>query len=238
MCRSNARILFINNTSLMGAGTSQSLLLMLKYFQESFEIFVVSDRHSQELTDALADYYIPHYGFRDRTVFFLPQLIFHILRHKIDLVYGNNLSGRSRVAFYAAKITGRPFIWHIRESVRDNDSRTKEVHFADAVISNSEDTAERLRKFAHVKSPIVVPNGIDLDDFKIERNSFRKELIETLEIPEDATLIVNMGRVCHQKNQLEVIKICEPLIQKFKNLHCMFLGDFQDHDYLSDVSRK
>lgn len=233
-----ANILFINNTSRMGAGTSQSLYLLLRYLSVSFNISVVSDRESLELPRVLAQLNIPHLAFRDRTILFLSQLIFHILANRIDLVYANNLSGRARVAFWASRITRRPFIWHIRESLRKNDKRGKVIHLSNAVIANSEDTARRLVEFAGVKAPIVIPNGVDLQEYKLDKVSCRQELIEKLGVSEDSIFVINMGRVCEQKNQLEAVRVGIKVLERYPQTHFIFLGELQDSAYHDQMTRE
>lgn len=232
------KILFINNTSRLGAGTSQSLLLLLKYLSPHYNVSVVSDRRSEDLPGALSELGIPHFAYRDRTLFFLPQLIMHILTNKIDLVYGNNLSGRTRVAFWAARFTRRPYIWHIRESVRENDQRVKEIHRANAVIANSEDTAERLRKNSDVKTPVIIPNGVEIEAYVLERDSCRKQLIKKLGCASDSIFVINLGRICEQKNQPDVVKVGINVLKSFPQTHFLFLGELQDSDYIQQMNQE
>lgn len=207
----------------------------MKYLSPYLNIAVISDRNSSALPQALSEFGIPHFAYRDRTILFLPQLIWYILVHKIDLVYGNSLSGRTRVAFWAARFTKRPYIWHVHESVQENDSRVKEIHFADAVIANSENTAERLRKYARVEAPIVIPNGVEVEKFKLDRNISRQNLIRLLGCGPDDNIVINMGRVCEQKNQLAAVQVGIELLKTYPKTHFLFLGEFQDADYYNKI---
>lgn len=210
----------------------------MKYLSPHFDITVVSDRESEELPGALSKLGIPHFAYYDRSILFLPQLIWHILTSKIDLVYGNNLSGRTRVAYWAARLTRRPYIWHVRESVRENDPRVKEIHRAEAVIANSEDTAGRLRRYASVKTPIVIPNGVELETYELDKESCRQQLIEKLDVSQDSIFVINMGRICEQKNQPESVKVGINVLRSFPQTHFLFLGDIQDSDYLQLMNRE
>lgn len=222
----------------MGAGTSQSLCLMLRYLADSYATSVVTDRESPELPKALAKLNIPHYVFYDRTILFLPQLIFYILSRRIDLIYGNNLSGRTRVAFWAARITRRPYIWHIRESLKRDDKRGKEVHMADAVIANSEDTAKRLNEFADVKGVTVIPNGVEFEAYELDKGSCRQQLIKQLGCESDSIFVINLGRICEQKNQLEAVRVGIQILESYPQTHLFFLGDLQDSDYLNQMKQE
>lgn len=232
------KILFINNTSKMGAGTSQSLCLLLKYLYRTYNISVISDRESQELPQTLTKLNIPHYAYHDRTLLFLPELIYLILTQKIDLLYGNNLSGRTHVAFWAAKITGRRYIWHIRESIKTNDKRGKDVHIADAVIANSEDTARRLVEFARVKAPIVIPNGVELEAYELDKGSCRNQLIKQLGCTSDSIFVINLGRICEQKDQPEAVRVGLKILERHPQTHLLFLGDLQDSDYINQMNQE
>ena len=92
----NKRILFINNSSSLGIGTSTILLLLLKYFHNEFDCAVVSDKHSVQLPETLKKLPIRHYALPDRFIFYLPSLVNLILRGKYDLVYANGSNERSR----------------------------------------------------------------------------------------------------------------------------------------------
>lgn len=231
-------ILFVNNTSEMGAGTSQSLCLLLKYLSPSYGISVVSDRKSQELPKTLLKMDIPHYAYHNRTIIFLPELIYHILTKNIDLVYGNNLSGRTRVAFWAARITRRPYIWHIRESLEKDDKRGREVCLANAVIANSKDTARRLIEFAGVKIPLVITNGLELEAYQVNKDLCRNQLIKQLGCSSDAIFVINMGRVCIQKNQIEAIQVGLNTLKRYPQTHFLFLGALQDSAYVNQIYQK
>ena len=69
------RILFINNSSKLGLGTSVSLLLLLKYLSKDFDCTVASDRQSKQLPAALDKLNIGHYALPDRLIFYLASII-------------------------------------------------------------------------------------------------------------------------------------------------------------------
>lgn len=231
-------ILFINNTSRLDSGTSHSLLLIVEALKEHFSVSVVSDHESIDLPGELKKIGVKHYAFHDRTILFFPELIFQILSRKINLVYGNNLSGRSQVAFWAAKITRRPFIWHIRESVRKNDPRVNQIRNADAVIANSEDTCRRLTEFAGVNSPIVIPNGVEINNFMLDRDLCRKQLIHQLGCPSDSVFVINLGRLCEQKNQPDAVRVGIKVLERYPQTQFLFLGALQDSEYISQMNKE
>lgn len=228
------KILFINNTSRLGAGTSQSLCLLLPYLSNTFEVSVALDRHSTELPHRLSALDIPAYIFRDRTVLFLPQLVFFIINRKIDLIYVNNFCGRGKVAFWASRLTRRPFVWHIRESL-DEKTITGPLRHADAIIANSSDTAERVKKFAHANQVSVIPNGVDLAAFQLDKKVCNDEMVKKIGCKDDSLLVINIGRICDQKNQSAVVTVANEIHKNSANVHFIFLGSFQDGVYVDEL---
>lgn len=233
MAKHSPRVLFINNTSKMGAGTSQSLLLLIRYLAADFQFSVVSTRESSELPQALAVYGIAHYALHDRTILYLPQLIGLIQREKIDLIYANNSSGRARMAFWASRLTCRPIIWHIRESLKSS-RYARIIRFADGVIANSNDTAERLRKFAGIPNPIVISNGIDIQDFNLDRQLARNKLGIALGLEPDWTRVINVGRICTRKNQADVISVAREIVAHSPKTYFIIVG-VAEQNYLNDL---
>jgi len=228
------RILFINNSSKLDDGTSRSLLLIVRYLHRYYEITVVSDKYSKELPDELRKYDIKHFGLNDRTLIYFPQLLLLILRRRIDLVYGNNYSGRSLIALFASKILFKPFIWHIRESFRP-EKKGAFIKFANVVVANSEDTSKRIIKYSNIKSPTIINNGIDLDEYDLPSSLSKKNVYENLKISINDILVINIGRICEQKNQLDSVRVALNTLSNFPDTHFLFLGSFQDKSYMSTI---
>lgn len=231
------RILFINNTSMLGAGTSKSLLLIIKYLKNDFDLSVVSDKHHSDLPNELKHFSVKHYAYYDRTILFLPQLILNILINKVDIVYGNNYSGRSIIGFIASKITKRPFIWHIRESFHA-ESKPKFIDKAEKVLANSIDTANRIKKFTNVNDLIIIPNGVEITDFSCDRKICSEVLRNELGCAPNDILVINLGRICEQKNQIDVVNVAEKLLPKFSFVHFIFLGSFQEMNYFNKLVQR
>ena len=225
------RVLFINNTSQMGAGTSQSLLSLIRYLKDSYQTSVVSDRQSDELPQALATYAVPHYALHDRVIRYLPELVSLIIRKKIDLIYANNFSGRVRVAFWAALLTHRPLIWHIRETLKSK-RYAYTLRYADCVIANSNDTAEQIRKMAEVPNPIVIPNGIEIQNFGLDKQHARDKLGDMLGLNPIWPRLINVGQICPRKNQADFIAVASEVVADFPNTYFIMVGT-AEKEYLN-----
>lgn len=230
------RILCINNKSKVGIGTSTILLQVVKRLHNEFDIEVISDKHSAQLKEALEKLNVSHHALPDRIIFYLPTLILLIVFGKFDLVYGNGSNERSRGAILAAKITGRPFIWHIHESLRSS-AYAGTIQFADAVIANSKDTAERLCKYAQVKSPIVIGNGIELENFKVDRRKARSFVNKELDLQEDWVRIITLGNVISYKNQLDVIRVAAKVVIRFPKTYFIIRGNIIDLQYYDEIRK-
>ncbi len=139
-------------------------------------------------------------------------------------------------AFWAAKITQRPLIWHIRESLK-NRKYAQTIRFADRVIANSKDTAGRLRKMADVPNPIVIPNGIEIQNFSLDKKLARDKLGNLLGLEPDWTRLINVGRICPQKNQADVIKVASKVVADFPRTYFLMVGA-AEQDYLRDLKSK
>jgi len=232
-----ARLLFVSHTTRLEAGTSQSLLLLLKYLHSSHNVAVASICEDGELPTLLKRRGIPFYSLRLRTWVFLPQLILLILTRRFDLVYGNNFSGRVRLALWAAKLARRPFVWHIRESLGKH-SNVYWLRFADAIVANSQDTARRISRLLPYKEVIVVPNGIEPDDFRMDRRQRKLRLCDALGLPVDSTIIINVGTVCIRKNQMHSVEAASRFLRKHPLCFLVFLGAWQDEDYLKQLKQR
>jgi len=231
------RILFISHRSQIEGGASQSLLLLLKYLRSKYEVEVVCPRGEGSLPILLRKQNIQCFTLPNRTILYTPLLALLILFRNYVLVYGNNFSGRCRISLWSAKLTNRPFLWHIRESIDENSpySNLYWIKFANAVIANSKDTAERLSKYLPKDKITTIPNGVEISNFNQNRLKSRSSLVNLLELPDDGLIILNIGRICFQKNQIDSLVALSQLKKEFKKPYLVFLGDFQEEKYVTQI---
>jgi glycosyltransferase involved in cell wall biosynthesis len=226
------RILVINNTTLLSAGTTRSLVLILKYLRHKYDFTVAAPTHSEGLPAVLAGLGIPFHGLESGR-FGLPLSVFSLLRRtQYDLVYANNHEDEGRWAFWVAKLRGLPFVWHVREPVR----RRREawtVKYSNAVIGNSQYTADALISAAGVRSPVAIPNGIEPDEFGADRAGSRAEILDELDLPSSSLLVVSVGILSHRKNQLDAVDVIRLVREKYPEVRLVFIGtpSLSDPDY-------
>jgi glycosyltransferase involved in cell wall biosynthesis len=233
------RILYIQHTSKLNVGTSRSLLLQIRHLRSAFDFSVVLDDASGRLPEALKKDGIPCYILPTRTWRYLPLLVRLVIKGRYDLLYGNNLSGRSENGAWVAAITRRPFVWHIHEQMSER-SPTRSFSLARAIIACSQDTADRVKRFApHVSGKVItITNGIDLRQFDLSQAEARCKGRQALGIPLDSLVITNIGLVCLRKNQLDSLEAAAAVMKKYVHVHLCFLGEFGERAYASSLEQR
>lgn len=227
---SRKRILFISNTSKLGGGTNSYLLTLLAYLNRKYFCAVVSDRHSPQLADALRQYEVPHFALRDRVALYFPTLLARMRLEKFDLVYGNGVNGRSLWAARAAKLLGIPYIWHVHETLK-TDRYARELQSCDAVIANSFNTADCVRRVAPGSNPRLIPCGIDSGKYDLDKVQVREELGRVLGLNPSWLRVLNIGRYHHAKNQLDALRVATKVLPRYPNIHFIFIGIVVEPDY-------
>ena len=234
-----ARILFVSHTSELGCGPVFSLLKLIKYLRGKYDLSVLAPAGGKffEVLDQLGiPWYLPgRYGLRFWSIPFLCYLM-----SGFDLVYGNNLSSGIRNALIAAKLMGKPFLWHIRE-VLDENSNPKVVRFlkyADRVIVVSEYCASRLRNFVPLEKVHLVYNGVDIEDFSVGRLDARKYLSAVVG-GEEAFRVLSIGRVNPVKGQHYLVEVAHRVLQRFPGVEFLVLGRMDDDPgYVSFIGKR
>ncbi len=234
-----SRLLFVNNTSKLGAGTSQSLLLLLRHLRQHYDSTVVLDDCTGNLPGEVMRQGARCCVLPVRTWRYLPSLVLLIMSRRVDLIYANNFSGRAENAAWAARFTRRPFIWHIRESL-SFDSPIRFLGSAEALIANSADTARRLMEVAPQLSERIVeiPNGIELERFNGEPAGVRKHIRNLHGIPDGGLIVLNVGRICEQKNQVDALSAFAGISSRFPQAYLVFVGPLQEAPYVAELEKE
>lgn len=135
-----------------------------------------------------------------------PSAVWRIRRliggERIDLVHTNTL--HNLYGYLAARLAGRPHVWHVREIVVQSAAfRRLEVflarHFADRIIAVSAAAAEMFRGEGGEHPPHlrVMWNGVDLSRFHPGNSGLR--IRSELGVPPGAPLVGLVGRLDHCK---------------------------------------
>lgn len=92
---------------------------------------------------------------------------------------------------------------------------------------------EWLRK-KEIRNTFFLPNGVDTSMFNYRKRDpeLREKLLNGHEI-----LIVNVGRICFEKNQISLLKILPSLISEYKSIKLILIGPIGSHNEKSLKSR-
>ena len=89
--------------------------------------------------------------------------------------------------------------------------------------------------FFTVSKSTVIPNGIDVDKFKVlDRKNCRK----ILNIALKQSVILYVGRLSEEKNVSTLIKAASTLIKTANSIHVYLVGDGPLHSELNTLSKK
>ncbi|OGF58391.1 MAG: hypothetical protein A2Y62_14975 [Candidatus Fischerbacteria bacterium RBG_13_37_8] len=149
-----------------------------------------------------------------------------IRKHKVKIIHSNNMA--LIAPGIAAKITGIPCIYHIREIIRHPKIAATAYPYiitklADKIICISEAAASMFRKFNSKERDLhVIYDGIDLTMFHpdIDGTKLRKELNLSTDIP----LIGMVGRISKRKGHIYFIEACKLIKQKIPNAKFVIAG--------------
>lgn len=157
----------------------------------------------------------------------LVQMLYVIRKEKVDLVHVNSLT--AYVAGWAASLSRKPLVWHIREfmeedldiSFFDPSYSVKKINKANQVIAISESVKQKWEKI--LSAPImVIYNGIPVETYYVQKKQKAKGAIR----------ILIYGRIVPGKGQLFFFKgVNQVLKQTHSRLECYWAGKIEDQEY-------
>lgn len=84
---------------------------------------------------------------------------------------------------------------------------------------------------------IAIPNGVDLSQYKgFCKDQPRKLVRDRLGLSEDCTVLINVGNLCYQKNQEELLRLMQEL--DYLPLHLILVGDGPKKHEFSVIVKK
>ncbi|MFN8564861.1 MAG: glycosyltransferase family 4 protein [Anaerolineae bacterium] len=96
----------------------------------------------------------------------IPAVWRAIRQYQPDVVYGNTFCGGTRNVGIAARLAGRPFIWHIHEILRGDEPLRHRVflRLAQAIAVPSEASAASIRNILPAGVPVrLILNPVDVE---------------------------------------------------------------------------
>ncbi|MBN6886595.1 glycosyltransferase involved in cell wall biosynthesis [Cytobacillus horneckiae] len=157
-----------------------------------------------------------------------------IQKEKITLIHGHQAYSSYLVSKFAQS-NNIPYIYTVHGLYNTNDELMKMISQSDEVIAVSPYVYSHLNELSS-KKPIFIPNGIDLNEFKLVSS---KELREQLKIPMEAITIFYASRLEWKK-----AKICMMLLKSVMrlkrnvnmNIHIIIAGEGKREKQIKDMA--
>jgi glycosyltransferase involved in cell wall biosynthesis len=166
-----------------------------------------------------------------------------IRREKVDIVHSNTLTVLAGPV--AARLCGRPHVWHIHEIVPDKGRARRVLHALAARLSTRVVTvSDAVRRHILEDQPqaaskiVTIHNGIDLAPFG-PSDAERRRIREDLQVPADAVLIGMIGRVSRWKGQAVFADAAAETLRAGANVHFIAVGGvFDDERQFMDAFKE
>lgn len=154
--------------------------------------------------------------------------------HLIDAALA---AGRARV----------PLIWHIHSPFEEDFARYRELMPAEAyawllgslgsrTVAVSADVAQSLSAWMPAEVIEVVHNGVDLDELRTRATDGDQPVRAELGLPDDARLVLGVGRICRQKDFATFVRVAERMSQTHPNTYFVIAGP-DDEQPVADALR-
>lgn len=222
------RVAYASLFSEMVGGGEHSLMELLTHLPDSItgELIVPLDGDLSRLLrkEGLPVHYLPMPKLGIKSIQALWQWRKWMLHHSYDVVHAN----QSRAAFYAGIATlglKTKMVFHCRIAATDGIMDIILRQLSDAIICNSRAVASRFSDFSGILK--VIYNGV-------VRKCANSDTAPTL--PEDATLLLFVGRFSSEKQPQLALQIFEQIAGKYPELHFAMLGGDDPQDSLYSES--
>jgi glycosyltransferase involved in cell wall biosynthesis len=248
------RILFVSHDSSL-YGAQLSLLGLLESLDRNRFYPLVVVPYEGQMTEALCALNIPfhilpivHWIASEKTKntwihrvrTFTPGLrgrvwtFAHLIeRNNIDIVYTNTVTCLEGAL--AAKITGRPHVWHLREQVKGNSQLSSIVpaflipwivHILSwRALVNSRHVYRAYYNYPFRRKLGVVYNGVDPVKFDIDRTEASCSLRTELDLPLNYKIVVIIGSIIPRKGLLLFVDAAYRLISSMPDVTFLVVGE-------------
>lgn len=148
----------------------------------------------------------------------------------IDIIHAYKSTDLS-TAVLIKKIFKKPklaFSQHMDSRYNKNDFFHKWIYRnIDRIYCLTESMKEHNLKYTPVSEEklSVINNGINLERFNTEKDFDRNVFLKNKNLPPDKIIIGTIGRLDRLKNQALLIDAAKVLVEKYKNIHFVIVGD-------------
>ncbi len=237
MVRQKKRILFVSHTAEI-TGPAHSLAAMLAYLKDRYETAVLVSEEGP-LCEWLRQEGIPAYILADQKRRGITRIITLLRQLKPDLVYGNNPNTFARNALVAARLLGRPYVWHFR-SVKWHWGWREGIflRWADRVIAVSRATALPLQRFIPEESIRVIYNGVEPANYHLDREQARQYVRDLARLGPQAKILISVGHLQPRKWQTAQVEIMRRLAKGKHDVHLLMAGNLiRNPGYVEEVRK-
>lgn len=170
-----------------------------------------------------------------------------LIRQKnIDLVHIN--TGHPMGVAFAASSAGIPAVWHIHSPFEIDYERYMHILSKNAyasllnelgsfVIAVSEDIRTSLSPFFPLDKLKTVYNGVDLVDLKARAENTDSIRVE-LDLPENALLVLGVGRISAQKDFAAFVRIASQVVKRNTDAYFAIAGPEEDVTLADALNRQ
>lgn len=164
------------------------------------------------------------------------------LRRRFDAVHAGRVLPEGLIGWFVARVTRRSIVIYAhgeeittwRQPVKYRFMRFAYRH-ADRVVANSDFTRAELLKLGVVQARIVlISPGVDVARYTPGLPC--DDLKATLDLADDAKLILSVGRLSRRKGFDQVIRAVPELLKNNLNVHYAVIGIGEDNAYLAELA--
>lgn len=194
------RVVFVSHTS-DWVGPTNSLTLLVRLLKDRYHVRVFVPGRG-DFTERLETEGIEYDTFPSLQKWDVLRLRRAIRRWGADLVYANNTHSSSRVAFFASRLAGVPFVTHVRGMAWNQGwRRMGYLRLANRVVAVSNACAASVRRFAGAERLVTVYNGIPAGKLTSGPPEARVRIRQELGLDADTLMITSVSHVMPRKGQ-------------------------------------
>ncbi|MBN1401761.1 MAG: glycosyltransferase [Anaerolineae bacterium] len=222
------RVLFVDHAEALG-GAEQSLLLLLRHLDRGrFEPILACNEgalaHAAGQMDVVVEILDMPRLRRElsapiRLAKGVAQLMALIKHHHVDAVQANVMRA-SLYAAPAARFTGRPLVWHVRDVFRPGPYVSVMGRLAARTIAVSKAASQPL---PHGLMVDIIPNGVDLAALDASLDADR-QLREVWRVPQGRLLVGLVGRLRAWKGQQDFVRAMARVAAHCPQAHFVLVG--------------
>lgn len=225
------------------AGTEIATYNIVKHIAKNHEVHVITRMHRDlpryEEKDGFFIHRVWYLDFSVLKIIYYITAPLKVLKIKPDIIHGQMIFPNGFLAVILGWLLKKPSITYVRGS----DIYTRSGLFkktigrfvlkrSNRVIALTNDMKKEILKIVDRKDVIVVPNGIEISKFNLNRDNCRREL----NIQENKKIILFVGRLIEIKGVEYLIRAMKEILKDIPDAKLMIIGDGENEKNLKNLS--